>query len=460
MRDSLARRCLDYWGYKAKWLYPGMRVKRWLFLAIFGALLSGLGVIISTQEGILGFLESKILQASIWSFGSFAYWAGLLAIALGIIIMLMGISKSMNSIMDAIFPQRDFGFAEVVFQQRHLQRGPRLVVIGGGTGLSVLLKGLKKYTSNITAIVTVTDDGGSSGRLRGELGILPPGDIRNCMVALAEPEDLLDELFQYRFPDGKTLDGHNMGNLLLAAMTNITGSFDRAIKAMSKVLAIRGQVLPSTLENITLKAETVDGQMVTGESTITACAQAIKRVALEPADCKPLPEALQAIREAELIVLGPGSLYTSVLPNLLIKEIAVELKTTKAAKVYVCNIMTQPGETEGYGAADHVQAILDHVGPGVLDYVLVNVEEVPKRLEQKYLEQGARPVRSERKRLEKMGLKVVPEKLIYESDLVRHHPDKLSRAIISLLFRAKVQQETTEAMKFNLFEEWGKGQSS
>ncbi|MDA8212293.1 MAG: YvcK family protein [Clostridia bacterium] len=456
MSGSLAKRWLDYWLYKAKWLYPGMRVKRWLFLAVLGALLSGLGVIITTQEKILSFLENKILQASIWSFGSFAFWAGLLTIALGIAIMLLGIRKSLGSIMDAVFPERDFGFAEAVFQKRHLQRGPRIVVVGGGTGLSVLLKGLKKYTSNITAIVTVADDGGSSGRLRGELGILPPGDIRNCMVALAEPEALMDELFQYRFPDGKTLEGHSMGNLLLAAMTNLTGSFDRAIKAMSKVLAIRGQVLPSTLENITLRAETGDGKVVVGESAISACGQAIKRVALEPEDCKPLPEALQAIKEADLVVLGPGSLYTSVLPNLLISEIAAELKAAKGAKVYVCNIMTQPGETEGYGAADHVQAILDHVGPGVVEHVIVNIEEVPKRLVKKYLERGARPVRSERKKLEKMGLQVVPEKLVYESDLVRHHPDKLSRAIIGLLFRTKAQQEAAGVLDFYLLGEWFK----
>ncbi len=441
MRTStrLLTRWIHYWSYKAKWLYPGMRIKRWILLTMMGALLSGFGVIIATQEKLLSLLEHQILSVSMQSFGTDTLWPGLVTIGLGLVLMLLGIRKSLGSIMEAIFPERDIGLVEAVYENRQLRRGPRIVVVGGGTGLSVLLKGLKLYTSNITAIVTVADDGGSSGRLRGELGILPPGDIRNCMVALADREDLLDDLFQYRFAGGRELAGHSMGNLLLAAMTNITGSFDQAIKALGKILGIQGQVLPSTLENINLIAETVGAKIVVGETLISKCSEPIKRVMLEPHDCKPLPEALQAIREADLIVLGPGSLYTSVLPNLLISELADEIKATQASKVYVCNIMTQPGETDGYGAAQHVQAILDHVGTGIINYVIVNVEDIPKHLVKKYQDQGAKPVRSERKMLSKMGLKVVPEKLVFKSDLVRHHPEKLSRAIMELLIRTKMK---------------------
>lgn len=449
------KRWFEYWRYKAKWLYPGMGIKRWLVLAVLGGMLSGFGLVMTTQAKLLSLLENKILRLSIESFGSFSFCVGLGIIAVGILVMLAGFRKALINITDAIFPAREFGFAEAVYHKRYLQRGPRIVVVGGGTGLSVLLKGLKRYTSNITAVVTVSDDGGSSGRLREQLGILPPGDIRNCMVALAEPDILLDELFQYRFPEGQGLSGHSMGNLLLAAMTNITGSFDRAIKALGKVLAIRGQVLPATLESITLVAETIDGDKVTGESAIPDCGRPIKRVSLEPKDCRPLPEALQAIREADLIVLGPGSLYTSVLPNLLIKELAAELRQARGIKAYVCNIMTQPGETVGYGASDHVKAIEEHVGPGLIDCVIVNVEEVPKHLARKYQAQGARPVRSERHKLEKMGFCVVPEKLVYESDLVRHHPDKLSRAVISLLFRNITGQEQISALDYAF---WGEQQ--
>lgn len=420
------------WLYNLKWLYPGMKVKRWLFLVMLGALLMVFGLLIASQERLFSFLEGQIFFLGRWSFGTSTLLGGIMVVGGGCFLLLIGMRKMLLSIVDTVYPERSFGIAQAVFHQRHLQKGPKIVVIGGGTGLSVLLRGLKSHTSNITAIVTVADDGGSSGRLREELGILPPGDIRNCMVALADTESLLDQLFQYRFKDGQYLEGHSMGNLLLAAMTNITGGFDKGIKAMSRLLSIRGRVLPATLEKVVLTARTRDGQLISGESAIPASGQAISRVSLEP-ECQALPEALEAIREADLIVIGPGSLYTSVLPNLLIKDLAATIKGARGIRVYVCNVMTQPGETTGYGAADHVQAIVDHVGHGIIDYVLVNNEEIPRGLIAKYLEQGAETVSPDTDRLKRMGFQVVPAKLVYKSNLVRHHPDKLSRAVIGLL---------------------------
>lgn len=421
------------WLSNLKWLYPGMKVKRWLLLVMLGSLLMVFGLLIATQERLFSFLEGQIFFLGRWSFGTSTLLGGIMVVVGGCFLLLIGMRKMLLSIVDTVYPDRSVGFAQAVYHQRHLQKGPKIVVIGGGTGLSVLLRGLKSHTSNITAIVTVADDGGSSGRLRTELGILPPGDIRNCMVALADTESLLDQLFQYRFKDGQYLEGHSMGNLLLAAMTNITGGFDHGIKAMSRLLSLRGRVLPATLENVVLSARTGDGRLISGESAIPASGQAISKVSLEPEDCQALPEALEAIREADLIIIGPGSLYTSVLPNLLIKDLANTLKGARGIRAYVCNVMTQPGETTGYGAADHVQAIVEHVGQGIIDHVLVNNEEIPRSLISKYLEQGAEPVTPDTDRLKRMGFQVVPAKLVYKSNLVRHHPDKLSRAVIDLL---------------------------
>ena len=281
---------------------------------------------------------------------------------------------------------------DLLYEQNLLSRAPRVVVIGGGTGMPVLLRGLKELTSNLTAIVTVADDGGSSGRLRGELGILPPGDIRNCLIALATTEPLLEQLFQYRFNTDSQLDGHSFGNLFIAAMSEITGDFEAAVKESSKVLAVRGRVLPVTLDNIGLGAELVDGRVVYGESNITADPVAIKKVHILPADVTPLPEALLALQEADAIVLGPGSLYTSVIPNLLVPGIAQAIADSNATKIYACNVMTQPGETTGYTASDHLRAILQHTTPELVDYVLVNTAAIEPALLQRYQAEGAEPV--------------------------------------------------------------------
>ncbi|HEU5299116.1 MAG TPA: gluconeogenesis factor YvcK family protein, partial [bacterium] len=304
---------------------------------------------------------------------------------------------------------------------------------GGGTGLSTLLRGLKAYTDNLTAVVTVFDDGGSSGRLRRELGILPPGDIRDCLVALAESEPLMTRLFEYRFHGG-ALDGHAFGNLFIASLAGVTGDLESAVKETSKVLNIRGSVLPSAVEDVILVATFEDGTVIEGESKITGAGRRIARVALKPADVAPVPEVLQAIAEAELIVLGPGSLFTSVIPNLLVGGIADAIRANKAARcVYVCNVMTQPGETDGFSASEHVRRLIDQVGPGLFTHVLVNTQRPRSRaVLARYESEGAIPVEPDRDRIRALGVIPVEGNLISEEDVVRHNPQAVARALMRL----------------------------
>lgn len=312
-------------------------------------------------------------------------------------------------------------------------------MIGGGTGLSTLLRGIKEHTSNLTAIVTVADDGGSSGRLRKGMGVLPPGDIRNCLVALADSEPLMARLFQYRFPEGDPtgLGGHTFGNLFIATMSAITGDFEEAVKESSRVLAVRGRVLPSTLEDVELVAECEGGALVEGESSISKCGAPIKRVFLRPEDPEALPEAVEAICHADAVLLGPGSLFTSVMPNLLVGGITDAIRRSGAPKAYVCNVMTQPGETDGFTAADHVRAILEHVGPGVVECVIVNTGEVHPRLAERYRQEGAYPVAANPKEIEAFGVSVAGGDLISDTHYARHDPERLALAIVKLLTEVK-----------------------
>ncbi|TSB48280.1 gluconeogenesis factor YvcK family protein [Alkalicoccobacillus porphyridii] len=307
-----------------------------------------------------------------------------------------------------------------------------IVVIGGGTGLSVLLRGLKTYPVNITAIVTVADDGGSSGILRKELDIPPPGDVRNVLTALAEVEPLVEELFQHRFTNGSGLSGHSLGNLLLAGMTSITGDFHQGIVAVSRVLNVRGTVLPAANQSIVLHAEMQDGSIISGESKIPAVQKPIKRVFLTPEQIDPLPESLQAIKEADWIVLGPGSLYTSVLPNLLVPGIAEAIQSSTARKVYICNVMTQQGETDGYSAADHLKGIISHCGTGLVDDILVNGTTISDQVMERYAEEMAFPVMVDQEELNKLGVQVIKDHFVLEQDgQLRHHAKKVSEAILS-----------------------------
>ena len=312
-----------------------------------------------------------------------------------------------------------------------------MVAIGGGTGLPVVLSGLKRYLGSrldsLTAVVTVADEGGSSGRLRAEYDILPPGDIRNCLVALADVEPLMEQLFQYRFGGTGTLAGHNFGNLFLTALTHVTGDFLQAIRVSSKILAVKGTILPSTLDKVRLGAECSDGSIVMGEPEVAKTSKAIRRVFLEPKDCHPLPETLEAIGEAEMVVLSPGSLYTSLIPNLVVSGIADALRSSAALKVYVANLMTEPGETEGYSLSDHVSTIVDHAGTGVVDGILVNARSAGERTLHRYAETGAYPVPVDIERVRQWGVWVKEADLIGAAEKARHHAQKLGRALVGLL---------------------------
>ncbi len=316
------------------------------------------------------------------------------------------------------------------------ERGPKIVAIGGGTGLSTMLRGLKKYTKNLTAVVTVADDGGGSGMLRRDIGMPPPGDIRHCMESLANTEPIMERLLTYRFSDG-VLAGQSFGNLILAALNGFTGSFEEAVRQMSQVLAITGQVIPVTSADVQLEAVFENGSQVVGESKICDFKKQqdcrIHHVNLIPAKPEPLPSALEAIRDADLILLGPGSLYTSVIPNLLVEGVPQAIAETDALKIYICNIMTQDGETEGYTAADHVQALMEHGAPGMVDLCLANCAPVPENLLGRYEEEGAVPLVVDRERIAAMGLELVERPVAREkSDFARHDPDKLAEAVLDI----------------------------
>jgi uncharacterized cofD-like protein len=326
----------------------------------------------------------------------------------------------------------------------------RVVALGGGTGLSAVLRGLKEHIaergkrrprqpiSDLTAIVTVTDDGGSSGRLRREYRVLPPGDIRNCMVALSRDELLLGDLFQYRFPAGRGLAGHSFGNLFLTALTNVTGDFPRAVQVSAQVLAIRGRIFPSTAQNVTLQAELENGKVVAGETNISRSRKRIARLRLVPRRVRPLPEVLAAIREADLILVGPGSLYTSILPNLLVEEVAEVIANSQATRVYIANVMTQPGETQHYSVADHVRAIYAHTRPGLFDFVVINRTPVSPRLLRRYAKQGAQQVDPSLGELEGMGLKYITGDIVQQEGVVRHDQLRLTRLLLDKFMTRKV----------------------
>src|SRR5882724_64222 len=338
-------------------------------------------------------------------------------------------------------------------KKKQAVRGMRVVALGGGTGLSALLRGLKEHVvrgsdqsptrerpiSDLTAIVTVTDDGGSSGRLRRENRILPPGDIRNCMVALSKDETLLSRLFQYRFHAGRGLVGHNFGNLFLAALTHVTGDFAEAVRVSSKVLAIRGRIFPSTLSNVHLVAELDNGRRVHGETRITASRSRIKQLTLSPRRVRAMPKAIEAIRQADLILLGPGSLYTSILPNLLIPEIAIAIAKSKAPRVYIANLMTQPGETAGYALADHLRAIQQHTSHRVIDWVVANRKPISPDVARRYRAQGAEPVAIDLPKLQKLGFRVILDNFLEEHGVLRHNTRRLSRLLLEEFLQPSVR---------------------
>jgi uncharacterized cofD-like protein len=400
-----------------KWLYPGIGIKRWIVLGAFGVFLIMIG-------------SSYLRGEEYWFFKTL----DIVVLVSGMAILTMAIIRMMSSFIAAFMPSyKDRELVDILYQKKFLGHGPKIVAVGGGTGLSVILVGLKTYTSNITAIVTVADDGGSSGRLRQQFDMLPPGDIRNCLVALADASTMMRDLFQFRFDKGSELAGHNFGNLFITAMTRLTGDFEKAIKETSKVLALRGQVIPSTLENVTLLAQHNDGSITEGEEKIPKTHIPIEKVMLRPGLCEATPEAVKAIEEADIIVLGPGSLYTSIIPNLLIREITDAIVSSKARKIYVCNVMTQPGETDGLSASSHIKAIVKHSHPRVFDTCIVSTGKMPAHLLKRYELENAYPVINDRKQIESMGYRVIEEDIVVTGDMIRHDPMKLAKIILNFL---------------------------
>lgn len=410
------------------WLIPGLNVKRWLFLIFLGSVLMVLGfLIIFDIRPIYQTMELIRKAALILPTEILA----VVVIFIGAIVFFSGWKKTTLSIMDIDSSKSGNTLLERLYRRSKLNKGAKVVAIGGGTGLSMLLRGIKKYTNNITAVVTVGDDGGSSGRLREDMGILPPGDIRNCIAALADDDDLITELFQYRFKKGEGLEGHSFGNLFLTALCAITGNMVKAVKESSNVLNIRGVVLPATLDDMKLAAEFEDGTIIHGESNIPEAHKQIKRLFTQPANCQALPEVLEAILHADLIILGPGSLYTSVIPNLLVSGIVEAIDKSFAKKIYVCNIMTQPGETDNYSVASHVNALISHAkGKKIIDAVLVN-DSLPDNISEGYAKTGSIPVRLDMENIAPIGIEVVSQKLIQENKqgLVRHSSNRVARAV-------------------------------
>ena len=418
-----------------KWLYPGMRVKRWLALLLVGTTILALG---------FAYLLRSIYDT--WTFPSVFYYLTLQFIPrelrallfglVGLGAVVVAIVQLNRSLLAAFVTPGAAKVVDIVYRHRfQTGRGPKIVVIGGGTGLSTLLRGLKSHSSNISAIVTVADDGGSSGRIREDLGMLPPGDFRNCIVALADDESMVARLFQYRFGGDNELVGHSFGNLFIAAMAGITGNFERAIVESSRVLAVTGWILPATTENVTLCAEVVNGEgedcqilEVRGESQIPQQGRVIQRVYLQPDGVRAYPEALRAILDADLIVIGPGSLYTSILPNLLIGEIVKAIETSGAPKVYVCNTATQPGETENFSVEDHIEVIHRYVGNVFLN-VLVNNNfdvEVPANWASKLVSTHTPTVTTTQ------HYTITADDLIDPANPWRHHSAKLADRVIRL----------------------------
>ncbi|RYG86178.1 YvcK family protein [bacterium] len=360
------------------------------------------------------------------------YWIGAAFLVFGVYLLARGVRAIGINILETLNPGLTGAKMDAYVRRRQLAQGPKIVAIGGGTGLSTLLRGLKHYSSNITAIVTVTDDGGSSGRLAKDKGMIPPGDIRNCLVALADAEKAMTDLFQHRFRnDSGSLSGHSMGNLLIAALVDQAGGdFDRAVEIASDVLTIRGQVVPSTLAHTGLRATFDDGTIVSGETAIADARKRIRRIELTQVDAQAHGPALEAIAEADLICLGPGSVYTSVVPPLLVGGISAALAASDALKIYVCNVMTQPGESDAMTASEHVGAILDHVDGRAIDAVLVNTGVPSETALARYREVGQILVEADIDRIRARGVRVIPGNLVSETDVVRHDPAKVAARLV------------------------------
>ncbi len=413
-----------------RWLYPGMRVKRWILLTLFSMAFIVFGLLeLVGKERIreLYRLVPEAVAARNALIG-FLFLVGIVGFAVGIL-------RLVRSVARGVAPGRGAKPSDLIYRTRLLEKGPRVVALGGGTGLSTLLRGMKEVTSNLTAVVTVMDDGGSSGRLRAELDVLPPGDVRNCILALAEEEERIERLFQHRFGGTAGLDGHSLGNLLLVGMEQATGGFDRAIEEMSAILNVRGRVLPATLTKTHLIAQMADGEWVEGETRITSDPRRIERIDLSAKNVEPYGRVLEAIARADLVLLGPGSLFTSLIPNLLVGGVSSAIEKAAAEKILVANVMTQPGETTGFNLSDHLRILHEYIDLHCFDGVIVNTSLPSEDLLAGYLEESAEPVKDDLGEENEYRLQVIRADMLGMIELegrltVKHDPRKLARVIV------------------------------
>ena len=420
-----------------KWLHPGLHIKRWLFLFGLGMMCSSFGNILTFNYQWLGSLEEWAFRLLYEVTGHYNYTIlaslGILVILLGLVVMAWATRRLIRTMIGVVMPGESENLSDLIFSNLQLSKGPKVVVIGGGTGLSVMLRGLKAKTYNLTAVVTVADDGGSTGRIRQDLDIIAPGDLRNCLVALADKEGLMEKLFAHRFGGSGNLTGHSFGNLFIAALIEVLGDVEEAMDATSKVLRVRGKVIPSSAEKLRLNAEMTDGRIVEGESQIPHAHGKIKRVFTTPEYPKAIQSAVDAIKEADAIVLGPGSLYTSIMPNLCVPDIVQAVRTSKAPKIYICNVMTQPGETDDYTVSDHIKAINRQAGGKVIDFVIANNGDVDPAVLQHYVAHGSHPVMIDKKEVGQTGATLILSNLINKENSATHDTKKLANVLFDLI---------------------------
>ncbi|MEN8076791.1 gluconeogenesis factor YvcK family protein [Clostridioides difficile] len=422
---------------------PGIKIKRWVLLGFIGVVILVLGVVeIFSNEGYSSTIKMLYLFLSL----------------IGILMMYIALSEFIKSFISLINSEKvkitinDKNIEELVDEKRVHVGGPKVVVIGGGTGLSTMLRGLKLYTNNITAIVTVGDDGGGSGKLRADLGMLPPGDIRNCILALADTEPIMEDLLQYRFQEG-SLKGQNFGNLFLAAMAGISENFEDAVQKMSSVLAVTGKVLPVTLDDMKLIAELENGNIIEGESIIPEEVikqkSKIEKLRINPEKAKPLMDALIAIKEADAIVMGPGSLYTSIIPNLLVEDIEEAINESDAIKIYISNVMTQPGETDNFAVSDHIRTLMKYSGRGSIQYVIANNGIIPTEIEERYLSQGSKLVELDYENIKKLNVEVVETDLVkITKGYVKHDSEHLAQVLMATILDKKLLYDKKKIIEY------------
>ena len=422
---------------------PGIRIKRWLFLGFMGVVVLVLGVIeIISNKGYDSTIKMLYLLLSI----------------IGILMLYIAFSEFIKSLISLINSEKvkitinNKNIEELVDEERVHVGGPKVVVIGGGTGLSTMLRGLKLYTRNITAIVTVGDDGGGSGKLRADLGMLPPGDIRNCILALADTEPIMEDLLQYRFNEG-SLKGQSFGNLFLAAMAGISENFEDAVQKMSSVLAVTGKVLPVTLDDMKLIAELENGNIVEGESIIpdevVNQKTKIKKLKINPEKARPLIDALFAIKDADAIIMGPGSLYTSIIPNLLVEDIVDAIEKSDAIKIYISNVMTQPGETDDFSVSDHIKTLIKYSGKNNIDYVIANNGTIPEEIKERYLNKGSKLVELDYDNIKDLNVEVIETDLIkIAKGYVKHDSDHLAQILMTTILDKKLLYDRDKIIEY------------